>query len=123
MTIIATDKARYSQLVKGEFWPQNGWGKEVVTTAIADFTVVRKVDGAGAWIVCAAGAGLPDANDSIGIVLLATAEDSAKKVVMTKGPARVAKQSLVTYGGVSAPDLATIVAKLESVNIQVEEQI
>lgn len=123
MTVIATDSARYSQVVKGEFWPNVGWGKEVVTTAIADFTVVRKVDGAGAWVVCSAGAGLPDANDSIGIVLMATQEDSAKKIVMTKGPARVAKQSLVTYGGITTPDLATIVAKLESVDIQVDEQI
>lgn len=123
MAVIATDTTRYSQVVKGEFWPESGWGKEVVTTAIANFTVVRKVDGAGSWIVCAAGAGLPDANDSIGIVLMATQEDPAKKIVMTKGPARVAKQSLITYAGVSAPDLATIVAKLESVDIQVEEQI
>lgn len=120
MTIIATDSARYSQVVKGEFWPEKGWGKEVVTTAIANFTVVRKALGVGNWLVMSAA---PAAGDSVGIVLMATEEDSAKKFVMTKGPARVAKQSLITYGGITAPDLATVIARLESINIQVDEQI
>lgn len=120
MAVIATDTTRYSQVVKGEFWPEDGWGKEVVTTAIANFTVVRKALGVGNWLVMSAA---PAAGDSVGIVLMATQEDPAKKIVMTKGPARVAKQSLITYGGISAPDLATIVGRLEGNNIQVEEQI
>ena len=120
MAVIATDSTRYSNVVKGEFWTESGWGKEVATTAVANFTVVRKVLGAGAWLAMTAA---PAAGDSVGIVLMATQEDPAKKIVMTKGPARVAKQSLITYGGITGPDLATIVARLEGINIQVEEQI
>lgn len=120
MAIVATDSTRYSNVVKGEFWPEDGWGKEVATTAIANFTVVRKALGAGNWLVMSAA---PAAGDTIGIVLMATQEDPAKKIVMTKGPARVAKQGLITYAGITAPDLATIIARLEAVLIQVEEQI
>lgn len=120
MAIVATDSTRYSNVVKGEFWPEEGWGKEVVTTAIANFTVVRKALGAGNWLVMSAP---PAAGDTVGIVLMATQEDPAKKIVMTKGPARVAKQGLITYAGVTAPDLATIIARLEGINIQVDEQI
>lgn len=118
MTVIATDTARYSQLVKGEFWPEKGWGKEVATTTMPFGTVAKFAS--GSWAALAAA---PIAGDKLGIVLLATGEDSTKKVIMVKGPARIAKQSLVLWVGATDPNKAAVYAALEAADIQVEEQI
>jgi hypothetical protein len=117
MAIIATDVSRYGNLVKREFWPEKGWGKEVATTAIPFGTVV-KFTGAAVAVLTAP----PIAGDKIGVVLLATEEDATKKLVMTKGPSVLAKSQLITFAGVTAPQLVTIYAALEAVNMQVNDQ-
>lgn len=118
MAVIATDQARYSQLVKAEFWPEKGYGKEVATTALPFGTVAKFAT--GVWSALAAA---PVAGDKLGVVLNATEEDAAKKIVMVKGPAVLAKQSLVLWAGATEPNKAAVYAALEAVNIQVNEQI
>lgn len=118
MAIIATDGSRYGNVFKAEFWPEKGWGKEIAVTALAMGTVVKFTGALVAALVAP-----PIAGDKIGVVGMTTEEDVTKKLIMVKGPAVVAKQSLVTFAGVTAPQLATIYAALEAVNIQVNDQI
>jgi hypothetical protein len=118
MAIIATDISRYSNLVKAEFWPEKGWGKEVAVTALPFGTVVKFTGAAVAVLTVP-----PIAGDKIGVVLLATEEDSTKKLVMVKGPSILAKGALITFAGVTAPQLVTIYAALEAVGMQINDQV
>jgi len=118
MAVIATDTKRYATLVKKEFWPEAGWGKEVATTALAFGTVAKF--SSGSWAALTA---VPAEGDKLGVVLLATAEDSAKKIVMVKGPAILGKAELVLWSGATDPNKAAVYAALEAVGIQVNDQI
>jgi hypothetical protein len=118
MPTIAVDTKRYSALVKKEFWPEAGWGKEVAATTLPFGTVAKFAT--GTWSALAAA---PGADDKLGVVLLATEEDGTKKQIMVKGPAIVGKAELVLWSGVTDPDKAAVYAALEAVGIQVNDQI
>ena len=112
MTIIATDSARLSQLVKGEYAPELAYCRQVATYNGAAATFVQ------GQLVGAAGVVPATAADIVGIVLqgaTAALNTNTAVLTMTRGPATVSSFGLV-LGALAAGDVA---AALEAKGIQV----
>ena len=128
MTVIAQDTNRFSNLVKGELWPETGYCRKEVTVneaAIKTYavgTVLGKVTATGKYKIAVetavdgskVAAALVIADQSI-----AAATDT-KVVVLEKGPAEISKGALVldaTYDNDAKKD--AVYASLEALNINV----
>lgn len=112
MTIIATDSARLSQLVKGEYAPDMAYCRQVATYNGAATTFVQ------GQLVGAAGVVPATAADIVGIVMegaVAPLNTNTKVLTMFRGPATVSAFGLV-LGALAAADVA---AALEAKGIQV----
>ncbi len=128
MTVIATDTARFSNLVKHELWPETGYCRKEVTVneaAIKTYavgTVLGKVTATGKYKIAVetavdgskVAAALVIADQSI-----AAATDT-KVVVLQKGPAEISKGALVldaTYDNDAKKD--AVYSSLEAVGINI----
>lgn len=128
MTIVATDTARFSNLVKHELWPETGFCRKEVTVneaaeeVYAVGTVLGKVTADGKYKIAVQTA-VDGSAVAAAIVIddhtIAAATDT-KIVVLVKGPAEVSKGALVldaTYNLDAEKD--AIYAALEALNINV----
>lgn len=128
MTIVATDTARYSNLVKHELWPETGFCRKEVTVNEASAevyavgTVLGKVTADGKYKIAVQTA-VDGSATAAAVVIddhsIAAATDT-KIVVLVKGPAEVSKDALVldaTYD--LDAEKAAVYASLEALNINV----
>lgn len=128
MTVIATDTARYSNLVKHELWPETGFCRKEVTVneaaakTYAVGTVLGKVTADGKYKIAVQTA-VDGSQTAAAVVIddhsIAAATDT-KIVVLVKGPAEVSKGALVldaTYD--LDAEKAAVYASLEALNINV----
>jgi hypothetical protein len=129
MTVIATDTARFSNLVKQEFWQATGFcRKEVVVheasakKTYAVGTVLGKVTATGKYKVAVETA--TDGSKVAAAVVISDASigiaTDTKIVVLVKGPLELSKGALVldaTYDNDTKKDAAY--ASLEALNINV----
>lgn len=128
MTVIATDTARYSNLVKHELWPETGFCRKEVTVNEASAevyavgTVLGKVTADGKYKIAVQTA-VDGSAVAAAVVIddhsIAAATDT-KIVVLVKGPAEVSKDALVldaTYD--LDAEKAAVYASLEALNINV----
>lgn len=128
MSIVFTDVARTSNLVKHELWPETGYcRKEVVVNEAAAKeyvvgTVLGKVTASGKYKVAVETAA-DGSKVAAALVLSAQsipATTDTKIVVLVKGPAEVSKGALVldaTYDNAAKQD--AVYASLEAVGINV----
>lgn len=128
MTIIATDTARFSNLVKHELWPETGYCRKEVTVneaAIKTYavgTVLGKVTATGKYKIAVETA-VDGSKVAAAIVMsdasIAAATDT-KLVVLVKGPLEVSKGALgldATYDNDAKKD--AVYASLEAVGINI----
>ena len=128
MTVIATDTARLSNLVKHELWPETGFCRKEVTVneaaakTYAVGTVLGKVTADGKYKIAVQTA--VDGSAVAAAVVIAdhsiAAATDTKIVVLVKGPAEVSKGALVldaTYD--LDAEKAVVYASLEALNINV----
>ena len=128
MTLIATDTARQSNLIKQELWPATGFcRKEVTVNEVAAKsyvvgTVLGKVTASGKYKIAvqtAVDGSAVAAALVIGAASIAASTDT-KIVVLVKGPAEVSKGALVldsTYDDDTKKGV--VYASLEALNINV----
>lgn len=103
MTVIATDTARLSSLVKHEMWPETGYCRKAVTVneaaakTYAVGTVLGKVTATGKYQICVQSAA--DGSQTPAAVVMddysIAATTDTKVLVLVKGPAEVSKAALV----------------------------
>ena len=128
MTVIATDTARFSNLVKQELWPATGYCRKEVTVneanakAYAVGTVLGKVTTSGKYKIAVETA--TDGSKVAAALVIAdhiiAATTDTKIVVLVKGPAEVSQDALVldtTYN--DATKKGVVYASLEALNINV----
>lgn len=128
MTVIATDTARYSNLVKHELWPETGYCRKEVTVneaAIKTYavgTVLGKVTATGKYKIAVETA-VDGSKVAAAIVIndhsIAATTDT-KIVTLVKGPLEISKGALVldaTYDNDAKKD--AVYASLEAVGINV----
>ena len=128
MAIVATDKARLSNLVKQEMWPSTGFCRKEITVneaAIKTYavgTVLGKVTATGKYKIAVETA-VDGSKVAAAIVIddysIAAATDT-KVVVLIKGPAEVSKDALVldaTYNDNTKKQ--AVYDSLEALNINV----
>ena len=128
MTVIATDTARFSNLVKHELWPETGYCRKEVTVneaAIKTYavgTVLGKVTATGKYKIAVETA--VDGSKVAAALVIAdqsvAAATDTKIVVLQKGPAEISKGALVldaTYDNDAKKD--AVYASLEAVGINV----
>lgn len=128
MTVIATDKNRYSNLVKHELWPETGFCRKEVTVneaaakTYAVGTVLGKVTADGKYKIAVQTA--VDGSQTAAAIVIddhsIAATTDTKIVVLVKGPAEVSKDALVldaTYD--LDAEKAAVYASLEALNINV----
>lgn len=128
MTLIATDTARQSNLIKQELWPATGFCRKEVTVNEAAAksyvvgTVLGKVTASGKYKIAvqtAVDGSAVAAALVIGAASIAASTDT-KIVVLVKGPAEVSKGALVldsTYDDDTKKGV--VYASLEALNINV----
>lgn len=128
MTLIATDTARQSNLIKQELWPATGFCRKEVTVNEAATksyvvgTVLGKVTASGKYKIAvqtAVDGSAVAAALVIGAASIAASTDT-KIVVLVKGPAEVSKGALVldsTYDDDTKKGV--VYASLEALNINV----
>ena len=128
MTVIATDTARFSNLVKQELWPATGFCRKEVTVnevaakTYAVGTVLGKVTATGKYKVA-----VETATDGSKVAAAVVIDDysiaaatDTKIVVLVKGPLELSKGALVldaTYDNDAKKD--AVYASLEAANINV----
>lgn len=128
MTVIATDTARYSNLVKHELWPETGYCRKEVTVneaAVKTYavgTVLGKVTATGKYKIAVETA-VDGSKVAAAIVIndhsIAATTDT-KIVTLVKGPLEISKGALVldaTYDNDAKKD--AVYASLEAVGINV----
>lgn len=128
MTVIATDTARFSNLVKHELWPETGYCRKEVTVneaAIKTYavgTVLGKVTATGKYKIAVETA-VDGSKVAAALVIadhsIAAATDT-KIVVLLKGPAEVSKDALAldaTYDDDTKKN--AVYASLEALGINV----
>ena len=128
MTVIATDTARLSNLVKHELWPETGFCRKEVTVneaaaeTYAVGTVLGKVTADGKYMIAVETA--VDGSAVAAAIVIddhsITAATDTKIVVLVKGPAEVSKDALVldaTYDDDTKKGV--VYASLEALNINV----
>ena len=103
MPILATDTLRYSNLVKNELWPANGFCRESVTAneaaakTYAVGTILGKVTATGKYKICVQNAA--DGSQTPAAIVLedksVAVTTDTKVLVMTRGPALVSKGALL----------------------------
>ena len=139
MSLVLTETARLGNVLKHEYDPSSGFTREVVTVNLAAGatlvagTVLAKVTATGKYIVqdssLASGSGLESAGVLLGsdelhpYAVIPTTTDT-KVLMLARGPAVVAKQSLVFGAGTDtdAEKLAEY-TRLAALGIVVSEQI
>ncbi len=131
MTLLYTDKKRYSNTVKAELWPELGFTRAVITyngTAgeMVIGTVLGKVTAGGKYKICVQTA--VDGSQTADAILLedvtAALNTDKKMLVLLKGPAVVSKTALVldaTHDLQAEKD--AIYASLEAKGIQVNDAV
>lgn len=132
MPLIATEAKRYSNVIKKELWPEDGYTRAVVTvneTAAKSYVpgvVLGKVTAGGKYKIAvqsaADGSQVADAI-VLGEVAIAANTDT-KVLVLIKGPAIVNKNGLIldaTYDLQAEKD--AVYAALEAKGIQVNDGI
>lgn len=132
MPLIATEAKRYSNVIKKELWPEDGYTRAVVTVNEATAksyvpgTVLGKVTAGGKYKIAvqnaADGSQVADAI-VLGEVAVAAATDT-KVLVLIKGPAIVSKLGLVldaSYDLQAEKD--AVYAALEAKGIAVNDAI
>lgn len=139
MAVIATDTARFSNVIKDEYSPASGYCREVVTVNIAAGatlnvgTVLAKVTATGKYLVqdasLASGAGLEasavliGADENTTSTVFPAATDK-KALVLVRGPVRVAKEALVMGAGTNdAAKKGVVYAALAALGIVADTQI
>lgn len=128
MTIQATDKARLSNLVKHELWPETGYCRKVVTVNEAAAktyvvgTVLGKVTADGKYKIAVQTA-VDGSNVADAIVIdnysIAATTDT-KVLVLIKGPAEVSKDALVldaTYDQQAEKDAVYAALEAKGINV------
>lgn len=132
MGLIATDTARFSNLVKQELWPEQGFNRDVVTVneaAAADYvvgTVLGKITASGKYIISKA-----DAIDGSEVAAAVVVEAKAipattdtKVLVLLRGPAIVSKSALVLDATINTdPEKLAVYTALEAKGILVNNTI
>lgn len=103
MGTVATELARFSHLVKEEFWPHKGYCRDNVTaneTAAKTYavgTVLGKVTATGKYKICVQSAA--DGSQTPAAVVIAdysvAATTDTKVLTLVKGPVEVSKAALV----------------------------
>lgn len=103
MTVVATDKTRISNVVKGELWPESGFCRKAVTVneAAAETyvvgTVLGKVTATGDYKIAVETA--TDGSEVPAAVVIADYEVAATTdtvvLCLVKGPAEVSQGALV----------------------------
>lgn len=132
MPLIATEAKRYSNVIKKELWPEDGYTHAVVTvneTAAKSYvpgTVLGKVTAGGKYKIAlqaaADGSQTPDAI-VLGEVAIAANTDT-KVLVLIKGPAIVNKNGLLLDASFATqPQKDAAYAALEVKGIQVNDGI
>ena len=132
MPLISNDTARISNVVKREFWPEEGYCRAVVTVNEAAAkvytagTVLGKVTATGKYKIAVQTAA--DGSQNAAAIVLGDASIAAttdtKIAVMVKGPAVVSKGALVldaTYDLQAEKD--AVYAAFEAVGISVNDTI
>jgi len=138
MTVIATRLITLGEVIKDEYDPSSGITREVVTVNLAGATtltagaVLAKVTATGKYVVqdssLASGAGLESAGVFLGADEVTPSLDVAvntdtKVLMLARGPAVVAKQSLIFGAGTNtAAELAAEYARLAALGIVTSEQ-
>lgn len=128
MTVIATDTARYSNLVKHELWPETGYCRKEVTVneaAIKTYavgTVLGKVTATGKYKIAVETA-VDGSKVAAALVLndysIAATTDT-KVLTLIQGPAEISKGALVldaTYDDDTKKN--AVYASLEALGINV----
>ena len=128
MTVIATDTARFSNLVKHELWPETGFCRKEVTVneaaakTYAVGTVLGKVTADGKYKIAVQTA--VDGSQTAAAIVIndhsIAATTDTKIVVLIKGPAEVSKGAIVldaSYDTVAEKDV--VYASLETLGINV----
>lgn len=138
MSLVFTESNRISQVVKHEYAPHTDYTREMVTVNLAAAatltvgTVLAKVTATGKYVVqdssLASGAGLESAGVFLGADEVTPSLDVAvntdtKVLMLARGPAVVAKQSLIFGAGTNtAAELAAEYARLAALGIVTSEQ-
>lgn len=131
MSVIATDTPRFSNVVKGELWPELTYCRAVVTVNDAAATlkvgtVLGKVAADGKYKVAVQTAvdGTATADAIVIQETTVPATTDTKVLVLVKGPAAVSKAGLIldaTYD--QASEKAAVYASLEAKGIKVLETV
>ena len=132
MSLIATDTARKSHLVKQELFPENGFNYDVVTVneaAAASYvvgTVLGKITASGKYIISKA-----NASDGSQVAAAIVVEEKSiaattdtKVLAMVRGPAIVSKAALVLDATINLDaEKAAVYAAFEAKDILVNDAV
>lgn len=132
MTVIATSVYRLSNLVKREFWPEQGFCRKAVTVneaadkTYAVGTVLGKVTATGKYQICVQSA--TDGSETPAAIVMddysIEATTDTTVLVLVKGPAIVSKDALVLDASFNLDaEKAAAYAALEALNINVETTV
>lgn len=121
MTVLASDVQRLSNWLKYEYDPTSGVTREVLAKSAVNATITGSVlDSTGALVVAAT------AGDATYIMIddltRPSAAEFTKVLVLARGYAKVAKESLVYGAGVSQANKDTALAALKLKNIFAVDQ-